>query len=200
MKVGTDAVLLACWARVTNQTKILDIGTGSGVIALVLAQRTSPPARIDAVEIEEQDAKQAGENFLQSPWSDRLHVHHLPIQEFLPEIQYDMIITNPPYFVNSQQPPDKRRTATRHTVSLDYKTLLSTVTRLLHQEGTFNIILPYTEGIQFTEMAIENRLFCSRKFIFRTRKEKPIERWLLEFSFRKKVAEHGEIILYEEDL
>lgn len=200
MKVGTDAVLLACWAKVVNVARVLDIGTGSGVIALILAQRSLPDTKIDGVEIEEQDAKQAAENFLQSPWSERLRIHHLPIQDYIPEVRYDMILTNPPYFINSQQPPDKRRTATRHTVSLDYKTLLSAVNRLLYPEGAFNIILPCTEGIQFLEMAIENKLFCSRKYSFRTRREKPVERWLLEFSYRKKEMEVGEILLYETGL
>lgn len=200
MKVGTDAVLLGCWANVINPTNILDIGTGSGVIAMVLAQRTGSDTIIDAVEIEEQDAKQAGENFLHSPWAERLHVHHLPVQEFFPEIKYDMIITNPPYFMNSQQPPDKRRTATRHTVSLDHKTLILVVNRLLNPKGAFNIVLPVSEGNQFVDMALENNLFCSRKYSFRTRNEKPIERWLLEFSRSPTEIEVGEILLYDEGL
>jgi tRNA1Val (adenine37-N6)-methyltransferase len=200
MKVGTDAVLLGCWANVINQTNLLDIGTGSGVIALVLAQRTSYDSRIDAIEIEGQDAIQADQNFLDSPWSDRLHLHHIPVQDFFPEIKYDMIITNPPYFINSQQPPDKRRTATRHTVSLDYKSLILAVSRLLHPAGTFNIILPLSEGNQFIDMALNNNLFCSRKYSFRTRPEKPVERWLMEFSHSQTDIDIGEILLYEEGL
>jgi len=200
MKVGTDAVLLGSWANVKTAKSILDIGTGSGIIALMVAQRTSSDTKIDAVEIEKQDAKQALENILNSPWPDKISIHHLPVQEFLPPKRYDVIISNPPYFNNSHEPPDKRRHQTRHTISLSYEALISSSERLLNRDGKFNIILPYTEGLQFITRALQKKLFCTRKYSFRTRSEKPIERWLLDFSTQEQYLEVGEIVLYKEGL
>jgi tRNA1Val (adenine37-N6)-methyltransferase len=202
MKVGTDAVLLGAWAHVANASRILDIGTGSGIIALMAAQRTPPITQIDAVEIEGQDAAQAAENFSASPWSERLHIHVTPIQEFTPQLSslYDVIVSNPPYFINSQEPPNKRRHEARHTVTLDHATLLAAAGRLLHPQGAFNVVLPYTEGLQFIDLAKQQDFFCCRQYSFRTREGKPIERWLLEFSRKKKETETGEILLYKEKL
>ncbi|HEY5744740.1 MAG TPA: methyltransferase [Chryseolinea sp.] len=202
MKVGTDAVLLGAWAHVANANRILDIGTGSGIIALMAAQRTAPSTQIDAVEMEGQDAAQAADNFSASPWSERLHIHITPIQEFtpLPPSVYDVILTNPPYFINSQEPPNKRRHEARHTVTLDHAALLAAAGRLLHPQGTFNVVLPYTEGLQFIALAQEHGFFCSRQYSFRTREGKPIERWLLEFSRKERATETGEILLYREKL
>lgn len=201
MKVGTDAVLLGAWAHVANASRILDIGSGSGIIALMAAQRTPPTTRIDAVEIEEQDAAQAAENFSASPWGDRLHVYVSAIQEFTPPRPpslYDVIVTNPPYFINSQEPPSKRRHEARHTVTLDHGDLLAAAGHLLLPQGTFNVVLPYTEGLQFITLAQQHGFFCSRQYSFRTREGKPIERWLLEFSRTERDIESGEILLYKE--
>lgn len=199
MKVGTDAVLLGSWAFVNKASRVLDIGTGSGVIALIAAQRTKD-ARIDAVEIEEQNTAEARENAASSPWADRIFIHHVPIQEFRPSSPFDVIISNPPYFNNSQLPPDQRRHQSRHTVSLDYDSLLAAVKRLLLPDGKFNVILPFSEGLQFITLAAQYKLFCSRKYSFRTRPLKPIERWLLEFSFNDTPTEEGEVLLYEKGL
>ncbi|MBL0739762.1 tRNA1(Val) (adenine(37)-N6)-methyltransferase [Chryseolinea lacunae] len=208
MKIGTDAVLLGAWGNVTPATRgmidlpspvrILDIGTGSGVIAIMAAQRSSDQTQIDAVEIETQDALQATENFAASPWSARLHLHTTPIQDFSPGYQYDVIVSNPPYFINSQEPPDKRRLEARHTVSLDYDTLLTVVKRLLKPEGRFSVILPYTEGLQFMTLAQKAGMFCRRQCSFRTRLEKPIERWMLEFAWANGEVETDEVLLYDE--
>src|SRR6187551_2766436 len=147
MKVGTDAVLLGAWTNVNDVNRILDIGAGSGVIALMLAQRSGNLVHIDAVEIEKEDAMQARENIQRSPWPECISVHEIPIQKFSPEIKYDLIVSNPPYFNNSFQPPDKKRLHTRHTISLDFTELLSSVARLLQPGGRFNVILPFTEGL-----------------------------------------------------
>lgn len=199
MKVGTDAVLLGSWVIVNDAKRILDIGTGSGVIALMAAQRTSD-AQIDAIEIEKSDAEQARENVLNSPWPTRVFVHNVPVQEFTTDNPYDVIISNPPYFNNSQLPPDERRHQTRHTVSLDYISLINAVRRHLKPDGKFNVILPFTEGLQFIELAAQSGLFCSRKYSFRTRPAKPIERWLLEFLYQELPIEKGEVVLYEKGL
>jgi tRNA1Val (adenine37-N6)-methyltransferase len=199
MKVGTDAVLLGAWVTVGQAQTILDIGTGNGTIALMLAQRSMEIATIAAVEIEAKDVMQAEENFKSSPWYDKIQLHHTSIQNFFPEGQYDLVVSNPPYFNNSQRPTDARRHQARHTVTLSYQELIGAALRLLKNNGRFNVILPFTEGLQFLELAGSYGLFCTRQYSFRTRSEKPIERWLLEFSRQQTNTETGEILLYDED-
>lgn len=197
MKVGTDAVLLGAWVDINQSKHILEIGTGNGTIALMLAQRSQENAAIDAVEIEGDDASQANENFIRSPWSSKLCVHHTPIQKFFTEKKYDLIVSNPPYFNNSHRPPDEKRHQARHTVTLPYGELINSTLRVLHDDGKFNVILPFTEGLQFIELAKQSHLFCTRQYSFRTRAEKPIERWLLEFSRTQRSVDTGEILLYK---
>jgi tRNA1Val (adenine37-N6)-methyltransferase len=200
MKVGTDAVLLGAWVHVRNAQQILDIGTGSGTIALMLAQRSvDTGATIDAVEIEETDALQAKENFTTSPWSSRIHLHHVAIQQFRPYKYYDVIVSNPPYFNNSQKPPDTKRHQARHTVTLPYDELIAATLRLLYEDGSFNVILPFTEGLHFIDVAKQHGLFCSRQFSFRSKAQKPIERLLLEFRKTENTIETGEIVLYQDN-
>jgi tRNA1Val (adenine37-N6)-methyltransferase len=199
MKVGTDAVLLGAWVDPHQAQTLLDIGTGSGVIALMLAQRTAQRhARIDAVELEAADAAQARHNAERSPWSQRIHVHHTPIQDFMPGIAYDLIVTNPPYFSNSQMPPSQRRGQTRHTTTLDHQTLIRQARRLLSDKGTFNVVLPFTEGTAFIALARQAGFNITRQYAFRTRQEKRVERWLLEFSRQAMQDDTGEILLYDQ--
>jgi tRNA1Val (adenine37-N6)-methyltransferase len=199
MKVGTDTVLLGAWTNVDHASSVLEIGTGNGTIALMLAQRTPDDVRIDAVEIESSDAFQAGQNFLQSPWAHKIRTHHTSIQKFNKETKYDLIVTNPPYFINSQSPPDEKRHQARHTINLTHDELISSTLRLLKNDGRLSLILPYTEGHQFVDLAKKNSLFCTRQFSFRTRQEKPIERWLMEFRRHQYPPETGEILLYEKE-
>lgn len=198
MKVGTDGVLLGAWTNIEHAVHLLDIGAGSGLIALMLAQRTSKEALIDAVEIEDQDAQQAEENVAQSPWPEKIRIHKMAIQDFSSHKQYDVIVSNPPYFSNSHEPPDKRRHQTRHTVLLSFTDLLVSVQRLLKPDGRFNVVLPYTEGLHFITLASNYGLHCSRQWSFRTRAEKPIERWLLEFTTHDTLSETGAVLLYKE--
>ncbi|HMP99538.1 MAG TPA: methyltransferase [Cyclobacteriaceae bacterium] len=197
MKVGTDAVLLGAWAN-TDETKvILDIGTGCGVIALMLAQRTSEDAIIDAIDIDEQSCEEAYLNFTTSPWPDKLGVVHTSLQNFHSEKHYDLIVSNPPYFTNSYKPERLTRIHARHTTQLDALTLISAVKKLLHKAGKFCVVLPFTEGLEFSSLCRANGLYCTRKFSVRGRTHKPIERWLLEFQFEEKEVEQGEIIIHD---
>jgi tRNA1Val (adenine37-N6)-methyltransferase len=199
MKVGTDTVLLGAWINVGTAHQLLDIGTGNGTLALMLAQRSSDEAAIDAVEIEEADVLQANENFIQSPWASKIHLYHTAVQHFHPEKKYDLIISNPPYFNDSQRPPDEKRHKARHTVSLDHEELIHSVLRLLKDKGRFNAVLPFTEGLSFIDLAKGSGLSCTRKYSFKTRPAKPIERWLLEFQKTELPLETGEILLYKND-
>ena len=144
MKVGTDGVLLGAWANSDNVKRILDIGTGTGVIALQMAQR-NPIAHIYAVEIDDTAAKRARANFDISPWAERLTVEQTAVQEFAPAEKFDLIVSNPPYFVDSLLPPDAKRSTARHTHDLTFEELDSAVCRLLDDNGRFALILPVTE-------------------------------------------------------
>ncbi len=144
MKVGTDGVLLGAWAECEGAKRILDIGTGTGVIALQMAQR-NPMAQVQAVEIDETAAKRARANFDNSPWVERLEVAQAAVQEFEPAEKFDLIISNPPYFVDSLLPPDAKRSTARHTHDLTFEELDKAVCRLLAENGKFALILPVTE-------------------------------------------------------
>ena len=144
MKVGTDGVLLGAWADCGGAHRILDIGTGTGVIALQMAQRNSE-AQVFAVEIDQTAARRARANFDMSPWSDRLTVECVAVQQLESTEKFDFIISNPPYFVDSLLPPDERRSLARHTHDLTFEELDRAVCRLLHDKGKFAIILPETE-------------------------------------------------------
>ena len=144
MKVGTDGVLLGAWADCEGAERILDIGTGTGVIALQMAQR-NPEAQICAVEIDKIAAKRARANFDLSPWAERLTVAQSAVQEFVPTEKFDLIVSNPPYFVDSLLPPDAKRSTARHTHDLTFEELDNAVCRLLSESGKFALILPVAE-------------------------------------------------------
>ena len=144
MKVGTDGVLLGAWANCEGAENILDIGTGTGVIALQMAQR-NPEAQICAVEIDEMAAHRARANFDMSPWAERLQVKQTAVQEFEPSEKYDLIVSNPPYFVDSLLPPDAKRSTARHTHDLTFEELDKAVARMLADRGRFALILPVAE-------------------------------------------------------
>ncbi len=199
MKVGTDGVLLGAWVDVKQATRILDIGTGTGVIAIILAQRTVADVKIEAIEIDQHAVEDATENFTSSPWQERLTLHPVSVQDFTTSTLFDLIVSNPPYFVGSYKPPNAKRILARHTENLSFQYLLASVKKLLSEKGKFNVVLPYTEGNQFIALAEENDLHCSRKWSFRTRKEKLIERLLLEFSRIKSNPQEGEILLYSKN-
>jgi tRNA1Val (adenine37-N6)-methyltransferase len=199
MKVGTDSVVLGAWARINPCRRILDVGTGCGVLALMFAQR-STSAIIDAVEVDELGALQARQNAERSPWPNRIEIHHTAIQQYVATEPYDVAVSNPPYFVDSLEPPDARRLLSRHAVSLTYIELIDAFDRLLLPDGRFSVILPATEGSNFTFRAAEKKFYCTRKFGFRTRPEKPVTRWLLEFSRDRAMPEEGELVLYDSGL
>lgn len=198
MKVGTDGVLLGAWANVTGVNRILDIGTGTGVIALMLAQRTEAHVKVEAVEMDDHAYEDAAENFNTSPWNGKLIAHHTSIQNFHSLFQFDLIVSNPPYFQNSFKPPDQKRLNARHTESLPFNDLLNASDRFLSPTGRLSIILPFTEGLEFISLANQRGYTCSRKWGFRSRAHKPVKRWLLEFIHKKVETEEREFILHSE--
>ncbi len=162
MKVGTDGTLLGAWAHIPdNCQRILDIGTGSGLIAIMAAQRHSE-ALISAIDINAECITQTRENIEACPWSERIEAFHTSLQEFAPEAKFDVIISNPPFFVDSQLPPDQQRSMARHTATLSFKELTDGVLRLLAPGGRFSLILPPTETDRFLSAA-RGRLFVTRR-------------------------------------
>lgn len=199
MKVGTDAVLLGAWCRVESARRILDIGTGSGVIALMLAQRSVPEAHIDAVEQSTDDVAQAAENFRRSPWPDKINAIHSAIQEYHSSDRYDLIVCNPPYFSQSLLPPEKRRQEARHDMRLSRAELVAAIIRLLHPDGRVCLILPPAEAEGFITEAGTRGLHPTRVTRFRTRPAKPPERLLMELRMAQGPApQPDELVLYEE--
>lgn len=199
MKVGTDAVLLGAWCDVGHIQRVLDIGTGSGIIALMMAQRTDPGALIDAVEMLPEDAAQARENVMASPWPEKITVFHTSIQEFDPPHQYDIIVCNPPYFVKSLLPPDQRRASARHSHTLEHWDLIESVKRLLLPEGMFHVIMPVTEGGAFREEAKAEDLHLTRLTRLYTRHGKPAQRLLMTFGFSSSPLKEDAIYVYGPD-
>lgn len=181
MKVGTDGVLLGAWSNVKNDSTILDIGTGTGLIALMAAQRTIG-AKIDAIEIDESACMQANENVKQSPWKERIAVIQCAVQDFHPDRLYDTILCNPPFFINSTKTPDSSRTIARHCDTLSHSALLKSAIRLLTANGSLQVILPTEEAIAFMQEAEKSNLYTSRLTRVLPNPNKPTKRYLLEFS------------------
>ncbi len=188
MKVGTDGVLLGAWGSVGNseQTKILDIGSGTGIVSLIAAQRNEN-AIIDAVEIDEKASFQCKSNFENSPWAERLTVHNFSLQEFaeLTNKKYDYIFSNPPYFNNSLKNPDLAKSTARHTDILPYEDLAKCVAKLLKNKGVFSAIFPYIESGIFTAIAVKWGLYVNKRLEVRGNPNKAVKRVLLEFSTQR---------------
>lgn len=186
MKVGTDGVILGAWANTENRKKILDIGTGTGLIALMLAQRSI--AQIEAIDIDGDAVLQALENIKNSPWYERINVFKTALQDFglNEDIKYDLIVSNPPYFNNSLKAPNANRTIARHTASLTHIDLLEHSKRLLSDNGIICLILPVNEGLQIIDFGLNNGLFCNKMvYVHPKPNPKPI-RLLIELSKIKK--------------
>ena len=164
MKVGTDGVLLGCWANINyNPFSILDIGAGTGLIALIMAQRSNAEI-IDSIELNIEAFEQTVENFEQSDWGDRLFCYHASLQEFVEEIEdkYDLIISNPPFYTSTYKELSEERAMARHADSLPYSDLLKGTSNLLSENGTAAFIIPYSDEDTFISIARENKLFPYR--------------------------------------
>ena len=199
MKVGTDGVLLGAWSPVTSgSANILDIGTGSGLIALMLAQRC-PKADIDAIDIDCAAIEQARENFSASPWSGRLLARCISLQSFAKETdkRYELIVSNPPYFVDSLKNPDVRRQAARHTDTLDYSDLVYCASKLLSTSGTLALILPAEAREKMMYYAGESGLNVRQMTNVYSKPGKPVKRVLMSLS-KGDAAKYTESDLYIE--
>ncbi|MBC34957.1 MAG: tRNA (adenosine(37)-N6)-methyltransferase TrmM [Bacteroidetes bacterium] len=182
MKVGTDAVLVGAWTNPSKHHKILDIGTGSGVIALMLAQKSE--AQITALEIDENAAIQASENFSSSTWSEQLNIINDSLQSFSQKSneKFDLIISNPPFFEDSLLSPVENKKNAKHTVLLSFEELLSACDTLLTELGTANFIIPYSGYARFKNLASLNKLHLKTILKIRPTPTKDYNRCILSFS------------------
>jgi tRNA1Val (adenine37-N6)-methyltransferase len=184
MKISTDAVLLGSLAQCPSPKQILDIGTGTGVIALMLAQRF-PEAQVTALEIDPEAAAQAAENFKESPFADRLQLIPTALQDFSADASFDLIVSNPPYFPNHLKSIDHKRNLALHTNGLPFETLLSQACQLLAPSGQFWVILPPRQMEDFCKLAEQVLLFPNSKIQIRDTASKPTHREIVSFSKTK---------------
>ena len=187
-KVGTDAVLIGSWAEVSEANSILDIGTGTGIIALMMAQKSK--ALIDAIDIELGSYEQAIENAQNSIWGGRIQVYHTSLQDLAKTSskKYDTIITNPPYFVDSSKAPDEERNHARHNDTLPFPELLAGILSLLKETGRLYIILPTKEAVDFKVLAEKNNLHLVKLLRVKTKSTNDLEkRHIMLFKFNKEV-------------
>ncbi|AKA35319.1 tRNA1(Val) (adenine(37)-N6)-methyltransferase [Flagellimonas lutaonensis] len=184
MKVGTDGVLLGAWTGLENNPgTILDVGAGTGLIALQLAQRSTAET-IDAVELDDNAFEQCVENFEASPWPDRLFCYHASFQEFVEEIDdtYDLIVSNPPFYSENVSSGNTSRDLARQNQSLPFNDLIVGVSKLLSGRGSFATIIPHEKEASFVEMAAENNLYSSRVTKVKGHPDSNFKRSLLQFS------------------
>jgi len=180
MKVGTDGVLLGAWTNTYNKRRILDIGTGTGLIALMLAQRSD--AIITAVDAEENACEQATINFNSSPWTDRLTIVHSKIQDLNAYEKFDLVVSNPPYFSGYYSSDDLSRDIARSAdILLSYEDLIASAKRLLKEEGRLSLILPADQQERIIAIANQFGLTLSRLTFVKTKSTKEAKRILMEF-------------------
>lgn len=209
MPVSTDGVLLGAWAfqrsslsntpslKQLTVSNILDIGTGTGLLALMCAQRF-PTAQIHAIDIDEHAFQAAQINISNSPWSERIAVRQVDVLSITDGITFDAIICNPPYFKDGEQSQHAQRATARHTDTLEHKRLIDITFQLLSDAGIASFILPITEGEQFIELAKKSGFYLYRLCKVQPTPNKPISRLLFELQKQETDTEHSELIIRDE--
>lgn len=199
MKVGVDGVLLGVWAPLQGDEKqILDVGCGSGLITLLISQRSK--AYITGIDIDKYAVMQSLINIDASLWTERIHIFESSLQGFQPDNEgtFDLIVSNPPYFVNSLKTPDESRNLARHADSLSIDDLLTHANRLLNNKGRICLILPLSEIVHCVKCAEKLNLFCRRKVVVYPKPGKQAKRVLLELSKVKGSMEESELLIETE--
>ena len=197
MKVGTDAVLLGAWSALDHMPNtILDIGSGTGILALIMAQRSTAEL-IDALEIDADAYEQCVHNFETSDWGDRLFCYHASLDEFVGEIEdtYDLIISNPPFYTDHFKSRNEARNKARFEDALPFEELLTSVSKLLSVTGQLNVIIPFSEEINFISLAKNVDLYPIRILRVRGQEESPVKRSLISFTFQENKIEVSELTI-----
>lgn len=194
--VGTDSVLLGAWAGVSGVRHVLDIGTGTGLLALMLAQRSN--AFICAIDIDRSSYEQALENIHNSPWKERIEIIHSSLQDFSPPQKFDLLISNPPFFRDSLHSPEKGKTISRHDALLSLEELASAIPGLLNKDGRFCLVLPLEESRLFENLGSEEGLYPARILGVRPTPRHPVKRRLMEFVLQTPDAPSYSEIAIEE--
>jgi len=200
MKVGTDAMILGAWTDISAAQTILDIGTGTGILGLMMAQR-SDALTIDAVEIDENAFEEAVENFENAIWADRLYCYHASIQEFVDEIdeKYDLIICNPPYFSPTRIESFSGRKVARETHLLNHLTLLKSTKKLLSKKGICSFSLPTESESFFIDLAVKLGFKLQRRLRMKDKENTKFIRCFLQFGFNEIPLEEQILILKNEE-
>ena len=196
MKVGIDGVLLGAWIIADRPLKILDIGTGTGLIALMMSQRFAN-AMIDAVEIDLEACQEALSNFKQSPWNERIQLKQIAFQEFVAttSAKYDLVVSNPPFFENSVKIKTTSRELARNSENLNLDDLFSGVSKILDETGNFSIVFPALRLDELIGAATKYQMFLNRLTSVKPNPEKPAHRVLAEFSFQQTNIVSNELII-----
>ena len=195
MKVGTDGVLLGAWTMPSSYpNQILDIGTGTGLVAIMLAQRFTR-SQIHAIDIEQASAEEAQFNAQSSPWSERLNIVHCALQDYNPSNKYDLIVSNPPYFRNTTQSQDQARTTARNNDSLSLEYLVGKSYELLNENGELTFIMPSNEFETIQLLAEKFNFYINKLCWVRGNHQSPIKRLLIALSKNKEILEEKNLII-----
>jgi len=197
MKIGTDGVLLGAWCSLEHKpNSILDVGSGTGILGLMLAQRCNADI-IDAIEIDDKAYQQCVENFENSIWSDRLFCYHASLEEFVDDIEdsYDLIICNPPFYSEDYKTDDSQRDLARFSDAMPFKHLIKSVSKLLSENGKFSVIIPFKEEQHFITLASKKRLFPNHILHIKGNPSSEIKRSLIEFYFRESDVKITKLII-----
>jgi len=199
MKVGTDGVLLGCLVEAGKSKRILDIGTGTGLLALMMAQQSE--AIIDAIEIDEIAYEEAKQNFATSKWSERLNAYNCSFKDFLTRTGYDLIISNPPFFNHGKQYSisDEQRSLARHDKELPFEILIDNAIKILTDDGKFWLILPKNEALDFTKIATEKRLYLQKEILIKPKPSRQYNRVVMCFGKQEMKSVQQTIVIYREN-
>lgn len=207
MKVGTDSILLGSWTSIGSAKRLLDVGSGSGLLTLMMAQRAEAEAQLVGIEMDLDACRQARQNAAASPWHTRIAFYQMPIQEFQSAAKFDLIVSNPPYFVpkigqldtdDPQYISDARRAA-RHTILLDAESFFAQVERLLNSDGRCSLVVPFADHDTWITHAKNIGLYCYAHLQVASKPGAAAKRSLLAFSFIQTATQHATLTIHGED-
>lgn len=197
MKIGTDGILLGAWVNCKQKNNGIDIGTGTGVIAIMMCQQ-NPNIKIDAIEISINASKDAILNFKNCVWNHNLKLFTAPLKKFKPPKEYDIIVSNPPFFKSNYLPTNKEKSLAKHEDGLTYRDVILFATKNLSNTGTVNLVIPFDSYENCRTIATNNNLFLNRECIVYPKANKPANRVLLEFGKTQTIVKEEKLIIENE--